>query len=277
MSLNATSPKEVTRKWCLFPQLWLPYKSDSRFKRQTPTAPVLSICALHPSHILPECQAAQRARPFLQVRNRLHLPFLGQTLVQHSYRFSVPDLIFSLPPDSIFQRIIPSARKPPPSAGSGVRSFVALAAQRGAADTRRAGPPYLRGSCQAEPDSTRPGAARGRQRRGPSGPEGAGSAGQRRSWGSHGPGGAAQDGGGCPAPPAPALLCTGLRPPTATPSGASAPRLPRVTSQPCRPLLTRHPARDVTPRSPFHAWRHGRAPPPRLSPALRSAVCLCNN
>lgn len=103
------------------------------------------------------------------MQNRLHLLFLGQTLVQHSYHFSVPDLIFSLPPNSIFQQIIPVARKRPPSAGNGVRSFVAHAAQRGATDTQ---PPSLRGSCHAGPGGDQPGAARGRQLQDPSGPRG---------------------------------------------------------------------------------------------------------
>lgn len=41
----------------------------------------------------------------------LHLWFLGQALAQHSYHFSVPDLIFTVPPNSIFQQIVSGARK----------------------------------------------------------------------------------------------------------------------------------------------------------------------
>lgn len=44
----------------------------------------------------------------------LHLWFLGQALAQHSYHFSVPDLIFSVPPNSICQQIVSAAREAAP-------------------------------------------------------------------------------------------------------------------------------------------------------------------
>lgn len=114
-----------------------------------------------------------------------------------------------------------------------MRSFVAHAAQRGATDTRQWGRPVCEGAATLGPATADQGYPRAAAP-GPLGPRrvrsGPGSATPEKAAG---PGGAAQDGGGRPAPP---RLCTALRrPATATPSGASAPprpcATPRVTSR----------------------------------------------
>jgi len=76
-----------------------------------------------PPHVLPIPNARQPSVlcHSYSSKIRLHLRFLGRALVQHSSHFSVPDLIFSLPPNSIFQQIIPAAGRASPE----LRSFTA--------------------------------------------------------------------------------------------------------------------------------------------------------
>lgn len=115
---------------------------------------------------------------FYSSKIRLHLVFLGQALVQHSYHFSVPDLIFSLPPNSIFQQIIPAAREASPEhrqqaaflCGTRCSSHPPSRRrrrppppfpQRGATGNTAVRPPPPRGSCHARPSGNRQNATRG--------------------------------------------------------------------------------------------------------------------
>lgn len=84
--------------------------------RQRPKAPAGHLHLTPPPHVLLLLNVRQLSVlcHFDSSKIRLHLVFLGQALVQHSYHFSVPDLIFSLPPNSIFQQIIPAAREASP-------------------------------------------------------------------------------------------------------------------------------------------------------------------